>query len=69
MARGPITRGCLFVRRLPEGVKNHFKGVCARRNQNMRDVIAALMRLYIDRPEAIDTGRYYVRTRRKGSDD
>ena len=47
------TKGVLYVRTIPSAVKSLFKGVCARRGDDMGTVIASLMQLYIKDPNCV----------------
>jgi hypothetical protein len=48
------TKSCLFFRSLSPQVKNMFKKVSVGRGDTMQDVIEALMRLYIKKPEIVE---------------
>ena len=47
------TKGVLYLRGIPSAVKTLFKSVCVRRGDNMTDVIAALMHLYVEKPDVV----------------
>lgn len=48
------SKGVLFLRNLPAGVKMLFKSVVVRRGDTMERVVAELLRKYIDDPQCVD---------------
>lgn len=58
------SKGVLFLRNLPAGIKMLFKSVVVRRGDTMERVVAELLQKYIDDPACIE--KWAKRRERKG---
>lgn len=47
------TRGVLYLRNLPPGLKNLFKSIVVRREETMEDVVVELVRKYCEDPGCV----------------
>jgi uncharacterized protein (UPF0128 family) len=59
------THGVLYVRNLRTGVKSKFKSTCYRREDNMTNVLEALMLMYCESPDLIRDILDEVKTTRR----
>lgn len=58
------TKNVLYFRNLNPHIKHQFKTTCIRRGDTMQDVVEALMRIYIDKPEVANNILREVRNKR-----
>ena len=51
-----VTKGDVYIRGCPRGLRDMFKAACARNGSNMNAVVRAFMQAYIDESERIHIG-------------